>query len=137
MPIDRAPMIRKIFMYLQKLDGAEEVCTRRRSEDDERRFTLRTVTNGSTGPSSHVLNVSHGVTIGWMSAYIGHVLFRILLPVFPCYLARLRKRSASRRSFLRPLRTLFIIAYHNIFRMNTVVYTCIHVCTFVWDKVGN
>jgi len=77
-------------------------------------LTLRTVTNGSTGLSSHVLNVSRGVTIGWMSAYIGHVLFRILLSVFPCYLARLHKRSASRRSFLRPLRTLFIIAiyYH-------------------------
>lgn len=85
--IDRAPVIRKIFVYQQKLSGAEEVCTHAEGarEDDERRFALRTVTNGSAGPSSHVPNVSHGVTIGWMSAHIGHVLFRILLPVFPCY----------------------------------------------------
>lgn len=44
--------------------------TQKEREDDERRFALRTVTNGSAGPSSRVPNVSRAVTIGWMSAHI-------------------------------------------------------------------
>lgn len=72
--IDRAPMIRKIFVYWQKLDGAEEVCACRSKRGwDGRRLALRTVTNGSAGPSSPRTTVKYiswagGVTIEWMSA---------------------------------------------------------------------
>lgn len=72
--IDRAPMIRKIFVYWRKHDGAEKVCACRRNERgwDGRRLALRSVTNGFTGPSSSRITVKcisrTGVTIAWMSA---------------------------------------------------------------------
>lgn len=133
-PIDRTPVIRKIFVYRQKLGGAEEVCTRRRSER-----TTRMTSDGSLHGQWQmdllvhhptVPNISHGYD-QWMSVHIGHVLFRILPSVFPCYLTWSRKRSATRRSCETITHVIYyLLPYeNNIFRMNTVVY-CI--CAFVY-----
>ena len=114
MSIDRAPVIRKIFMYLQKLGGAEEVCTRRRSENDERRTHFT-----DSDKWIYWSIIPRPKCISRRYDRMDVCLYRAC-PIsnssvgFPCYLARLHKRSASRRSFLRPLRTLFTIAiyYH-------------------------
>lgn len=110
--------------------------TQKEREDDERRFALRTVTNGSAGPSSRVPNVSRAVTIGWMSAHITRPISNSFAGFFMLSgLTSQTIRVAQNRSS----ETITHVIYYrpsyenNIFRMNTVVYMRARVCSFVWD----
>lgn len=122
-PIDRAPVIRKIFVYRQKLGGAEEVRTRERSE--------RMTSDGSLyGQWQMDPPVHHPASQMYLAAFrsdgrplvSGTSYFEFFRRFFRVIWPRKRTRFAP--NLARPLRTLFIIE-NNIFRMITVfVYVC-------------
>lgn len=114
--------------------------TQKEREDDERRFALRTVTNGSAGPSSRVPNVSRAVTIGWMSAHITRPISNSFAGFFMLSgLTSQTIRVAQNRSS----ETITHVIYYrpsyenNIFRMNTILSICAPVCVALCGTSGN